>query len=208
VSALRVETRAGADAAPFFDDLARLRIEVFRAWPYLYDGDLDYERRYLATYAQAPDSLFVLAIADARVVGVSTAMPLDQEAPAISDPWRAAGVDPATVFYFGESVLLPAWRGRGIGHRFFDQREAQARRLGRFERTSFCAVERPDDHPLRPPGHRALTGFWTARGYRRHADLACTLDWREVGGTHEVGHRLAFWSRPLASLPPSGDAPG
>ena len=29
------------------DDVARLRIAVFRAWPYLYDGHLDYERRYL-----------------------------------------------------------------------------------------------------------------------------------------------------------------
>jgi GNAT superfamily N-acetyltransferase len=199
MSALRIETRAGADAASYFDDLARLRIEVFRAWPYLYDGDLDYERRYLATYAQAPDSLFVLALADDQVVGVSTAMPMDQETAAISAPWRAAGIDPATVFYFGESVLLPAWRGRGIGHRFFDAREAQARRLGRFACTSFCAVERPDDHPLRPPGHRSLADFWTGRGYRRQERLACTLHWREVGGTAEVAHRLAFWSRPLAA---------
>lgn len=195
--AVRVETRAGADAAPFFDDLARLRIEVFRDWPYLYDGDADYERRYLATYAQAPDSLFVLAIAGGRVVGVSTAVPLDQEAPAISAPWRAAGVDPATVFYFGESVLLPAWRGHGIGHRFFDAREAQARRLGRFACTSFCAVERADDDPRRPPGHRSLEAFWTARGYRRHGGLTCRMDWREVGGANEVPHALAFWSRPL-----------
>lgn len=26
------------------DDVARLRISVFRDWPYLYDGDLEYER--------------------------------------------------------------------------------------------------------------------------------------------------------------------
>lgn len=27
------------------DPVARLRIEVFRAYPYLYDGSLDYEQR-------------------------------------------------------------------------------------------------------------------------------------------------------------------
>ena len=30
------------------DELAALRIRVFRDFPYLYDGDLDYERAYLA----------------------------------------------------------------------------------------------------------------------------------------------------------------
>lgn len=203
MSAIRVETRTGAGAAPFFDDLARLRIEVFRAWPYLYDGDLDYERRYLATYAQARDSLFVLAFAGDQVVGVSTALPLDQESAAIVAPWRAAGIDPATVFYFGESVLLPAWRGHGLGHRFFDHREAQARRLGRFALTSFCAVERADDDPRRPPDHRPLQPFWRARGYARQPALACRIDWREVGADGEVAHTLGFWTRPL---PASGDA--
>lgn len=27
-----------SDIAPFIPDLARLRIEIFREWPYLYDG--------------------------------------------------------------------------------------------------------------------------------------------------------------------------
>ena len=40
----------GTDLDTALDDLARLRITVFRDWPYLYDGDLDYERRYLAEF--------------------------------------------------------------------------------------------------------------------------------------------------------------
>ncbi|MEC7259057.1 MAG: GNAT family N-acetyltransferase, partial [Pseudomonadota bacterium] len=42
---LRVLTGAALDGA--LDDVARLRIAVFRDWPYLYDGDLAYERDYL-----------------------------------------------------------------------------------------------------------------------------------------------------------------
>ena len=92
---------------------------------------------------------------------------------------------------------LGVGRGQGIGHAFFDAREAHARALGGFRLTSFCAVERPSDHPARSPNWRPLDGFWQSRGYRRHDGLACTLHWREVGDAEDTPHRLAFWSRPL-----------
>lgn len=204
MSAVRIETCTGTDVAGYLGDLARLRIEVFRAFPYLYEGDLDYERGYLATYAEAPDSLFVLALDGERVVGASTGVPMDQEAAAISDPWRTAGIDPARVYYFGESVLLAQYRGLGVGHCFFDQREAHAARLGRFQRTTFCAVDRPDDHPRRPPDYRPLQPFWRRRGYHRHNDLACHMSWREPDHPEPVSHRLSFWSH---LLPRQGHAP-
>ena len=47
----------GAAIAPHVPDLARLRIEVFREFPYLYDGAEDYERKYLQTYINSPRSL-------------------------------------------------------------------------------------------------------------------------------------------------------
>jgi hypothetical protein len=35
---IEVRRLAGAEVAPYLDDLARMRIEVFREYPYLYDG--------------------------------------------------------------------------------------------------------------------------------------------------------------------------
>jgi GNAT superfamily N-acetyltransferase len=194
-----VRSFTGDGAAPYFDDVARLRIAVFRDFPYLYDGDAGYEREYLATYATAEDSVFVLAFDGDRVIGASTGLPLACEPEQVRAPWQAAGIDPASVFYFGESVLLPAYRGQGLGHRFFDAREQHAAALGRFERTSFCAVERAPDDPRRPVDHRPLDAFWTARGYVRHDELACVMHWKEVGAEAETPHRLVFWSRPLAA---------
>ena len=55
---------SGAAIEPWLDDVARLRIAVFRDWPYLYEGDAAYERDYLAAYARSADSVFVLAIGD------------------------------------------------------------------------------------------------------------------------------------------------
>ena len=192
-----VQVFTGTEVAPHLDAVAALRIAVFRDWPYLYAGDRAYEQTYLARYAQSPDSVFVLVFDGGRVVGASTGQPLADEIVAIRAPFLARGIALGDVFYFGESVLLRDYRGRGLGHRFFDAREAHARRLERFAMTAFCAVERDDDDPRRPAGHRANDAFWRKRGYVRQDDMACTLDWQEVGDDGETAHRLRFWLRPL-----------
>ena len=160
---LTIQSFSGSDATPHFDDLARLRIAVFRDFPYLYHGDSDYERQYMETYARSEGSIFVLAIDDGKVVGASTGTPMIAETDEVQAPFIAAGRDPADYFYFGESVLLPQYRGQGIGVKFFEGREAQAKRLG-LPYATFCAVERPaegchtsqhgDDRSAHVTGHR------------------------------------------------------
>jgi GNAT superfamily N-acetyltransferase len=194
---IEVRTVIGPEVGPHLDDIARLRIEVFRAFPYCYDGDVGYEREYLATYARSAESLFVLAFDAARVIGAATGVPLADEVEAFQAPWRAQGYAPNEVFYFGESVLLPAYRGQGLGHRFFDEREAYARRLGRFRWTAFCAVLRADDDPRRPPDYRPLDAFWRARGYTRQTAMRARLAWKEVGHDAPVENELMFWLHPL-----------
>lgn len=194
---ISVRTFTGAAVAPYLDAVAALRIAVFRDWPYLYDGDLGYEKDYLATYAASAECLFVLALDGERIVGASTGIPLADETATLRQPFFARGVPAADVFYFGESVLLHDYRGQGLGHRFFDERERYARHLGRFAMTAFCAVERAADDPRRPADHRANDVFWSKRGYRRQDDLFCTIDWREPGQAAATAHRLRFWLRPL-----------
>lgn len=190
---MQIEIVHGKAVAPHVGDLARLRIAVFRAFPYLYAGSEDYEAAYLQTYAQSPESLFVLALDGERIVGASTGVPMTDASEEFRAPFAAAGIDPATVFYFGESVLLPGYRGRGLGVRFFEEREAYARRLGRFDWCAFCAVERPKDHPLRPADYAPLDDFWGRRGYTRRADLSTMLSWQDIGEAQETEKPMSFW---------------
>ena len=192
-------TLLSADAlAPYLDALARLRITVFREFPYLYEGSLAYEAEYLRGFAASPRSALVLARVGAEVVGAATAMPLVEHGDhdALAAPLSAAGIDPERVYYFGESVLLPSYRGCGVGSAFFVQREQAARTHG-FRLCAFCAVERPHDHPARPSHYRPHDALWTRHGYHRRADLVATFSWRDLGDAEETTKPMIFWIREL-----------
>ena len=103
-------------------------------------------------------------------------------------------MDPERVFYFGESVLSSAWRGKGIGHTFFDEREKFAASLG-YTITAFCAVDRKPDHPAQPAGYRPLDPFWRARGYTQRPGLKVQFTWKELGMETEQLNALTFWTR-------------
>ncbi|OWU84104.1 GNAT family acetyltransferase [Oceanicola sp. 22II-s10i] len=190
---VRVLTGPALHAA--LDDVARLRIEVFRAFPYLYDGDLAYERRYLESYL-APSAIVAAAFDGTRIVGAATGTAMEDH----SDDFAAAFADrpePLTeIFYCAESVLLPEYRGRGIGHAFFDAREAHARALGR-RFSAFCAVSRPDTHPRRPVDYAPLDAFWRKRGCAPLPGVSARFAWRETGQINETDHTLQFWMRGL-----------
>lgn len=198
---IAIEALTGAAIGDVIEALSELRLTVFREWPYLYDGDAAYEADYLATFAAHPDAVIVVARDGAEIVGAATAAPLAGHTGSFAALFEAHGYDPATVFYCGESVLLAAYRGRGIGHRFFDEREAHAARLNgrghRFRHSTFCGVVRADDDPRKPAGYHPLDGFWEKRGYRPVPGLVGHYEWREIGEREETSKQMQFWMKAL-----------
>ena len=191
-----VQTFHGSALKPYLSALAELRVEVFRAFPYLYAGDKDYEERYLQTYSDVPDSFAVLVFDRNRVVGASTALPLRDETDEVKAPFEESDFELNEIFYFGESVLLPEYRGQGLGVRFFEEREREAARQG-FERATFCAVERPTDHPKRPDDYEPLDTFWQNRGFHKRPELTTTFSWQEIGEAEESPKPMTFWMKAL-----------
>ncbi|MFP8968288.1 GNAT family N-acetyltransferase [Pokkaliibacter sp. CJK22405] len=186
----------GPAITPFIEDLARLRIRIFRDYPYLYKGDLAYEADYLSTYARSARSFFVLARDGERVIGMSTGVPMSDEMDICKTPFQRAGYNLKEIFYFGESVLLPEYRGHGLGIGFFNEREAYARHHG-FKICTFCAVDRPEDHPLRPANYVPLDGFWAHRGYRKHPELSTLFPWQDVDQSESSDKPMTFWLKTL-----------
>lgn len=194
VTDVRPLTGAALEAA--LDDVARLRIEVFRAWPYLYDGDLVYERKYLQSYRDSAQAIVVGAFDGDTLVGASTGAPLTDHADDFAAAFEGSGLTLSDIFYCAESVLLSDYRGQGVGHKFFDHREAHARAMG-FTKCSFCSVQRPADHLLRPEHYRPLDAFWRARGYAPLPGLVARFSWKDVGEAGERQKPLQFWIRDL-----------
>jgi GNAT superfamily N-acetyltransferase len=195
---IRVETLTGAAFHAALPALAQLRISVFQAWPYLYAGTLTDEQTYLDKFSATDGSIIVAAFDGADIVGCATAAPLLGHEPEFAAPFIAAGYQPERIFYFGESVLLPAYRGRGIGHAFFDHREIAAGRVAGVTHAAFCGVVRPLDHPARPHDYVPLDGFWQKRGYAHVPDLIAHYAWIDLGHVEKTHKPMQFWMRALS----------
>jgi GNAT superfamily N-acetyltransferase len=170
---------------------------VFREYPYLYDGSDAYEADYLRTYTASGEAIAVLARDGEAIVGASTGIPLAAETEAFVRPFEALGLDPTAVFYCGESVLLPDWRGRGIYRAFFEAREAYARGLGGMAWISFCGVVRPENHPLRPAHWEPLDAVWRHFGFAPEPKLRTSYAWKDIDQPASTEHPIQFWLRPL-----------
>jgi len=194
---IEVKSLTGDALVAALPDLARLRMVVFRDWPYLYDGTLEYEQEYLAKFAASRGAVCIAAYDGGQVVGASTASPMAETDAEFIEPFEKAGYDISKVFYCGESVLLKSHRGHGLGHAFFDGREAQARKLGGFTWSTFCRVVRPDDHPLKPKDYVPLDGFWKKRGYAPVEGLVATYEWKDVDHSTATPHQMQFWIKAL-----------
>ena len=190
-------TRLDSNSSKFeLESLAHLRIEVFRSWPYLYNGTLDYEMEYLTSYIQSSRAAIFILKDGTKAIGATTCLPLS-DVEEVKKPFLDKKLNVDEYFYFGESVLLETYRGYGWGHQFFNVREQWAAQWPQYKYTCFCAVERPENHPQRPVNYRDNEVFWRKRGYTKYPELFCQLEWLDMLETEPTFKNLTFWIRSI-----------
>ena len=197
---MTIDVVSGTDVLGVMDRVAELRTLVFREFPYLYEGDVEYEKDYLKTLAKSSKALVVLARDDKDIVGVSTGMPLEDADEPFQKPFADRGLPVEDYFYFAESVLLPEYRGKGFGRKFFHYRQAHAEKVGDYKRLCFCAVERASDHPLRPESYRPLDTFWQSEGFVHRPELRTTYPWLDLGDEEETHKVMTFWVKKIDTI--------
>lgn len=199
MSELKFIIKQGTDIQKVISDLANLRITVFREFPYLYNGSLEYEFEYLQTYIKAPKSFLFAVYKNDKMVGATTCIPLLNETFEVQEPFIKASMNLDKIFYFGESILLPEFRGLGLGNRFFDEREAHSKSFGSYKSTCFCAVKRDENHPLKPANYQPLDQFWLKRGYKKSENLESKFHWQDIDEAKESPKTMIYWTKNISS---------
>ncbi len=195
---IKKKTVHGSLIKPWLDQIGELRINVFREFPYLYDGSEEYEQAYLKKYVDTEESIAALIFDDDKLVGVSTGIPLEKESNDFKRPFIQTDFDLQKIYYCGESILLPEYRGLGIYKHFFSERENHAIALDRFEWITFCAVVREKDHPLRPENYIPLDRVWEKYGYQKQAHLKAQFPWKDINMDSETNKEMIFWTKRLS----------
>jgi len=187
----------GKDISPYVEALGQLRIEVFAEWPYLYEGDLDYEKNYLQTYVRSSHSFIYLLLDKKRVVGATTAILLKDETDEFKTPFVQKNYDINSIVYFGESLLLSEYRGLGYGKIFMQKRIEFAKTFPQVKTVAFCAVQRDHKDPRHPQGYRPLNSFWTQIGFHPVEGLIAQYTWQDIGDSKPTKKPLKFWLKTI-----------
>ncbi|MCK6599210.1 MAG: GNAT family acetyltransferase [Bdellovibrionaceae bacterium] len=183
-------------ANEYLESLAILRVEVFKSFPYLYLGDIEYEKKYLQRYVKSSSFVLVGVFDGLRMVGASTGLKLIEEDSNIQSSFVKAGISIESIFYFGESVLIENYRGRGIGNIFFHEREKKALTYPEVVTTCFCSVVRESNHPLRPSTYVPLDVFWAKKGYNKQ-NFCCEMEWKDIDQEQVTKKELQFWLKKI-----------
>lgn len=179
--------------------MAQLRIDIFREYPYLYDGDFAYESKYLGRYLRCPQSFIGLILAEdgTTLLGMTTAMPLALEDPAFQEPFKARHVPLEQVCYFGELILRPEVRGLGLGNHLMEWNLQFARTNPQFTMAALACVDRSDMPNVVPIRHRAMDAFWHKFGFTEFKDVTCRYAWKDLGASAETEKTMIFWLSPI-----------
>ena len=119
----------GSSVSECLDDLASLRINIFRGYPYLYDGILDDELKYLRLYMETADA-FVISVRNAdTMIGAATGMPLKFEHESLTYPFASTSYSDDETYYVGEVLFYQNYQNQGLGLRLLEQVEEHVRSL-------------------------------------------------------------------------------
>jgi len=194
---LKYKKYTGRTIEEILSPIADLRITIFRDFPYLYEGTHEYEMHYLQTYVNSEKAMAFTVWDGNQMVGACTCIPLAEETEDVQKPFIEKDLPVETIFYFGESLLMKPYRGLGIGHRFFDEREQHSASFQTYSDTYFCSVIRHENHPLKPDDCYPNDVFWTKRNYKKVPDLTCRMSWKDIEEKEESYKELVFWHKSL-----------
>lgn len=197
VTDIHVRSFTGSHIKIYLHSIAKLLEELFREYPYFQETNIEQQIKYIRETASHKDAIAVLIFDNTTLIGASIGTPLAAEPPEIHRPFLERQLPIAHYYYFSASLLLKPYRGRGMGHHFFDVRETHVQHCKKYTHICFCAPLRPEVDPERPDDYLRLDDFWRKRGYIHHPDMQSHLPWASVNPQQPETKTMTFWMKGL-----------
>jgi len=182
----------GEEILPFLDEVAALRIDIFREWPYLYEGDIETEKKYLKVYGDTKDSILILAKDQEKIVGVVMGLPVADSMKQIQNEYLRKKVSMDGGFYLADAILMPPYRARGIGKQMLQKFEASVLEMHKYDQISCCEIVRDNNHPMRPEDYQSLDPFWDRLGFHVSLGWQTSFDYLDIGNSVDTPHFMRF----------------
>ena len=186
----------GGDVRPYLEDIAQMRISMFREFPYLYAGYIEYEREYLENYFKSDTSTILLVFDEGEVVAFSSSILLADELDEIKRPFLDRNLPVEEYLYIGEMMIKPEYRGKGLLRKFFESQESYAKQNG-YQHAVFMTVKRDKNHPARPIEYKEIDPIWRHFGYERMQGIFIAMPWQRVDTGKEEMNYLDVWYKDI-----------
>jgi len=192
---LYIKALSGKDAQSYTEQIAQLRITMFRKYPYLYDGDMKNEESYLQTYWKSQKSTFLLLFnSEDEIVGLSSSRPLDEEMPEVKKPFLNTEIDLSKCLYIGETLIKEKYQGMQILDQMVKYYKEMVPKQA-YECVLFMTVLREDNHPAKPDNYQPLDEIWKHYGFEVMKGKKIFLNWKRIDTQNEEENTLIVWGQ-------------
>lgn len=194
-----IKSFTGQEAERYIDQIAAIRLNMFKEYPYLYNGTVEIEKEYLQIYFKSSHANILLTFdSDDNVIGFSSSIPLSDEAEEIRAPFIEKQLNCDNYLYIGEGLIYPEYQGKNLVRQAAQIHEEIARSKG-YKYLTFMAVDRPEDHPCKPDNYRSTDGLFKHFGYTKFDNMNVTLTWNQLDTNQEATNTLSLWHKEIRS---------
>jgi len=193
---VNIEILYGKEIENHIDSIAALRLSAFKEYPYLYVGNMEYEKNYLKGYIEEKNATLLQAKVNSELVGVFTGTSLIGNSDIVKDAksiFEKHGLLPAEYYYSGEMIVLTKHRSLQMAKNLFFLQKKIAKDFG-YKKLCALVVERENDHPQKPTDYKSLSSLYERAGFKE-TDIYLNYHWPTImldGTVQEMEHKLKF----------------
>jgi GNAT superfamily N-acetyltransferase len=182
----------GREIQKYINDIAVLRITVFREYPYLYDGDMPTEVDYLSGYSSSKNSVLIFVKDGEKTVGAVSGKPLADMEELLLVPFAQHHLSVQDIFYLGEIMLLKEYRGKGIGYQLYRKFEDVVKQKKQYQKMAIAEIGRQDQDPRKPKNYIPGRVFWQRLGYIEYPEMIIQVLYKETDNAENIPHSLIY----------------